>query len=379
VSFELRYFRNIDWWLLAAVLLLLLFGLLMIFSSTRANHVLNGGDPYYFVKRQLVWVIVGVVALGAIMLYDYHLYGKFSRILYLTNVIALLTVLVFSKAVSGSQRWIPVGPVSVQPSEFAKIIVVITLAELLTRESNAIGCVTIGKAFVHIAIPMLLILLQPDLGTAMVYVGIFIGILFLAGADWRCLAGLICTGTVLVLGVVFLSFKGWLPLLHEYQLRRLMVFLDPYADKTGSGWNIIQSMIAVGCGGLFGKGLFQGSQTQLNFLPAHHTDFIFSVVGEEFGFLGASAIILVYLFILWRMILILSRAKDAFGRLICAGAFSLLSFHVIINIAMTLGLMPVTGLPLPFISYGGSSLVTNLLAVGLVLNVGMRCRKIMFP
>ena len=230
----------------------------------------------------------------------------------------------------------------------------------------------------HVGLPMGLIALQPDLGTALIFLFILFGMLFVAGTPGKHLTVLALTGLGLFLAAAYVSIQGWIPVFKEYQLRRLFIFLNPYSDRTGDGWNVIQSMIAIGSGGFFGKGLFSGSQTQLSFLPARHTDFIFSVIGEELGFLGAVFLLGLYFLFLLRGVRLIGYAKDSFGALIITGVVAMIFGHVLINVGMTLGVMPVTGLPLPFASVGGTSLVSNLLGVAMILNVHMRRQKILF-
>jgi rod shape determining protein RodA len=216
-----------------------------------------------------------------------------------------------------------------------------------------------------------LILLQPDLGTAMVFVGILFGMLWVAGANPKHLGAIVLAGLILAVPL-------FLWVLKPYQQARLMTLFNPYADPTGNGYNVIQSMIAIGSGRFLGKGLFGGTQTQLNFVPEHHTDFIFSVIGEELGFAGGALVLFLFLILLWRIMTVAATSKDKYGALIATGVTAMIGFHVLENVGMTMGVMPVTGIPLPFISYGGSSLMANMIAIGLVLNVGMRRQKIMF-
>lgn len=369
--------RNIDVPLLLGAASLVAIGLIAVYSAT---HTLaeNGGDPLFFVKRQIVWVGIGLAAVGGILTIDYRLLQKWTRVIYV-SVLALLTaVIVIGPRVMGAERWLVIGGIAFQPSEIAKIAIIITLATHLDSESERSPWGRIIASVIHIGLPMFLILLQPDLGTALVFLGILFGMLYMAGArplHLGVLGGFIAAAAVTA---YLLSRWGIVPLIRDYQMQRLMVFLNPYADRTGAGWNVIQSMVAVGSGGFFGKGAFQGSQTQLDFLPARHTDFIFSVIGEEFGFVGAFLLLALYLFILLRLLRTIQLAKDRFGVLLVAGVVSMIFFHVLVNVGMTLGIMPVTGLPLPFVSVGGSSLLTNFVALGLVLNVYQRRRKIQF-
>ena len=373
-----KWIQNIDFTLLLIVAILLVFGLVVLWSATAGSVGNTQGDPLLHVKRQAAWVLVGIGVMIAICSVDYNVLGHYYRFIYLGTLASLVLVLIFGRSVSGTQGWFRFGSVGIQPAEFAKIGVIITLAKHLDKKDSLDQLTDLISPFIHVGIPVLLILKQPDFGTAMVFIGVLFGMLFMAGADHRHLLGIAGAGLALFSTAAFLSIRGIVPILAPHQISRILVFFDPYSDRTGAGWNVIQSMIAIGSGGLFGKGLLQGTQAQLNFLPAHHTDFIFSVVGEELGFLGSFFLLVLYVLLLWRGLKIMVLAKDDYGANLAAGVVAMLLFHLIINIGMTLGVMPVTGIPLPFISYGGSSLLTNMAGIGLLLNVYMRRRKIMF-
>lgn len=370
-----RILRNLDLPLIMIMLVLVGFGFAVIYSAT---HNLTGTDPHYYIKRQGQWALIGALALIAIVALDYRVYRKWTRVLYLGTLALLGAVMVIAPAVAGAERWIVLGPIRVQPSEFAKIALILTLAGHLESKTDLSRPSSLIAPLLHVALPMGLIMLQPDFGTALVFGAITLGMLYFAGANPKHLLVLVLVGVAVVSVAGYLSAQGLFPLLKPYQVKRLTVFLDPYADPMGDGWNVIQSMIAVGSGGFFGKGLFGGSQTQLNFLPARHTDFIFSVVGEEFGFIGGASLLVLFALLFWRLLRGTVVAKDRFGVLIAAGITSMFLFHVVVNIGMTVGVMPITGITLPFISQGGSSLLSNMLAIGLVLNVVMRRRKIQF-
>ncbi|MFO7311196.1 MAG: rod shape-determining protein RodA [Bacillota bacterium] len=372
-----RWLRNLDFVLLSAVVLLLLFGLLVVYSATRGLAETRG-DPFYYVKRQSMAALLGFAAMAAVLTFDYRHLAKLSRLFYVGSLALLGAVLVVGRAGGGAERWLSLGPLNLQPSEVAKISLILVLAWALSERDHVQGWRGIFVALAWLAPMWALILLQPDLGTAMTMAGMTLGILFFAGAPVKHLALLTTAGLGAAVGAVVGSIQGWLPILKPYQVNRLIVFFDPYRYRHDEGWNVIQSMIAIGSGSLFGKGLFGGSQTQLNFLPARHTDFIFSVIGEEFGFVGGVFVLFLFGVIFWRGGRILLQAKDSMGSLIVAGVLSMVFCHVLINIGMTLGLMPVTGLPLPLISYGGTSVLTTLTSIGLVLNVGLRRKKISF-
>lgn len=375
MNIERRLIRKLDWPLIVITSGLILFGLVAIYSAT---YALVPRDSLFYVKRQLIGAAVGILGAAGVMLFDYRAWRRYVRLVYVGMIGVLAFVIVAAPTIMGAGRWIVLGGLQAQPSEFAKIALIVTLAHHLANKEHVDELMDMASPLLHAAVPMLLILAQPDLGTALIFVIILFGMLFVHGYPWRHLALLAGAGVAAFLLAAFVSSMGWMPILSEYQLRRLFVFLDPFSDPTNAGWNVIQSMIAVGSGGFFGKGLFSGSQTQLDFLPARHTDFIFSVIAEEMGFLGASILLAGYLFLLWRSVRLMSSAKDQFGVLLIAGVISMFFGHILINVGMTLGVMPVTGLPLPFVSAGGSSLLTNLVGVGIVLNVHMRRHKILF-
>lgn len=378
MSIPRRYWRNLDWPLILAVLALIGIGLVVVYSASHSQLAAAGLSPFHYVKRQLLAFGLGLVLAIIIVSIDYRAWKRWTRLIYLANLLVLAGVLVIGKTVFGSQRWVKLGPINIQPSELAKIALVLVLAKFFERKENAQSLKGMGQALLLTLIPMGLILLQPDMGTAAIFIGLFFTMWFVAEANPK---HLLATGLTMVLGAtgaIILSLKGWLKIIKPYQLTRLLVFLDPYADRNGAGWNIIQSMIAIGSGGFVGKGILNGTQSSLHFLPANHTDFVFSVIAEEFGFLGSLVVLGLYAFVIWRGLRIAALAKDVYGTLLATGATSIFFFHLIINVGMTLGIMPVTGLPLPFITAGGSTMLTSLVAIAIVLNVGLRRMKIMF-
>jgi rod shape determining protein RodA len=367
--FDRRLFRNFDYLLLLTACAIMLISLVVISSATLINPT---GDPNYFVKRQAIRFLVGFVVLLLVVTIDYTQFYRFSSYLYVFNLLLLLAVLFVGRESGGAQRWIDLKFFDLQPSEFAKVIIIISLARhLVSREGNFDSIFSVIPSFIHVAVPMALIFLQPDLGTAMVFIVILFGMLFMAGAKISHLVFYAVAGIAIGFPLLWSKLK-------LYQKARLTVFLNPEQDPLGHGYHIMQSMIAIGSGGLKGKGLFEGTQSQLEFLPAQHTDFIFSVLGEELGFIGGAVLLLLFLLLIYRVIRTASLARDTFGALICIGVASMLVFQVLVNIGMTISMMPVTGLPLPFMSYGGSSTLVNLIALGLVLNIGMRRHKLMF-
>jgi rod shape determining protein RodA len=367
--FDRRLLRNFDYLLLLTVLAIMAVSLIIISSATLVNP---SGDPMFYVKRQAIRFLVGFIVLIIILTIDYTQFYRFSHYLYGLNLILLLAVLFIGKETGGAQRWIDLRVFELQPSEFAKIIIIISLARhLAAREGNFDSLFSVIPSFFYVLIPMGLIFLQPDLGTSVVFIVIVFGMLFMAGAKVRHLLTYAISGVVIGFPLLWLRLK-------DYQKMRLTVFLNPETDPLGHGYQLMQSMIAIGSGGLRGKGIFEGTQNQLEFLLEQHTDFIFSVLAEEAGFIGGVVLLLLFMLLIFRVIRTAYVAKDTFGTLICIGVATMITFQVLVNIGMTIGMMPVTGLPLPFMSYGGSSLLMNMIAIGLVLNIGMRRHKLMF-
>ncbi len=373
-----RYWRNLDWPLIAAVLALIMIGMVVIYSASHSQLEASGLNPYHYVYRQLLALGMGVAVAILIISIDYRAWIRWTRIIYLGNILLLAGVLLMGKTAFGSQRWVKLGPLNIQPSELAKIGLILVLAKIFSEKEQAGDPRAVGRAFLLTLIPTGLILLQPDMGTGAIFICLLFTLWFIGGAKPKHI--LIAGGSMLTAAAagIIVSSRGWLKIIKPYQLKRLLVFLDPYSDPTGSGWNIIQSMIAIGSGGFLGKGLLNGTQSSLRFLPANHTDFVFSVIAEELGFLGSVAVLALYVFLIWRGLRVAAIAKDTYGALLATGATSIFFFHLLINVGMTLGIMPVTGLPLPFITAGGSTMLTSLLAIGIILNVGLRRIKIMF-
>jgi rod shape determining protein RodA len=354
-----RIFREIDWVLIGLVLLLSLLGVLFIYSS---SHFLPG----HYALKQLIWVGLSLLALFAVTAVDYKFLVSYSIYLYILITAILLAIQVFGRLVVGTKSWLTLGLLQFQPSEAAKVIMILVFARLFAGyKSPYLTTRFAALALLVAGVPLFLIVIQPDLGTALTFVAIVGGAFILAGMKRKTIIVFLALGLVLGVG-------GWKVGLKDYQKKRLTTLLNPHQDPRGSGYQIIQSRIAIGSGGLTGKGFMNGSQSQLRFLPARHTDFIFSVIGEEFGFLGVFVIIAVYFLMLARMFLSLAKARDRAGVYIVFMASLLISFQFLINILMIIGLFPVTGIPLPFLSYGGSSLLSNYIACGLVLNVKMR-------
>ena len=361
--------RRTDLTLVAATVAIIIMSLVIIGSATHINT--PSDDRYWFVARQGLFALVNIGVAAFLMNFDYKLLQGYGNKLYIFNLIILVAVMVVGQSALGAQRWISIGPISIQPSEFSKIIMIVSLATMLEDKVGKLNTLhDLLPVAADVGLPFLLVLKQPDLGTSLVFMAIFLGMIFACGINLRLLGGFFAAG-VAMLPVLWHFLK-------DYQKMRITVFMDPNVDPLGSGYHIIQSKIAIGSGMLFGKGLFEGTQSQLNFLPENHTDFIFAVVGEELGFIGVVVLLLLYLVILWRAIRIAKDASDMFGRLLAVGISSMLAFHVLVNVGMTLGIMPVTGIPLPLMSYGVSSLTTNIMSIVILLNIQQRKQKLLF-
>ena len=360
-----RLLRRIDFPLLLAAAAIVIYGLVIISSATHINTPHE--ERFWFVQRQAIFAVVNTVLAILFMNFDYRGLQQYGRGLYIFNLIMLVAVMLFGHAALGAQRWIQIGPISLQPSEFSKLIMIICMAAVLEERMGRLNSIqNLIPIAVYVGVPFLLVLKQPDL----VFLAIFFGMVIACGMPWRIFTFIIFLGMA-AMPVLWQFMK-------DYQKMRIMVFLDPNVDPLGSGYHIIQSKIAIGSGMLFGKGLFEGTQSQLNFLPENHTDFIFAVVGEELGFVGAVVLLLLYLIVFWRGIMIARDAADVFGRLLAVGITSMLAFHVLVNVGMTTGIMPVTGIPLPLMSYGISSLTTNILAIAILLNINMHKQKFLW-
>lgn len=377
---NVKRFKLIDKYFLAIIIILLGFGMVVLYSASAGLS----NDPYFYIKKQIGFAIVGTIMAVFIIRFDYNQLEKYSRYLYILAVLILLFVKIFGTEQRGTTGWIGIpGLPPFQPAEFTKVLLVLTFAEFLARRKGELNTLAqMLPCFVYMGLPFILIMAQPDLGTALVYIVITTVMMYIAGANPRLLTKLIVAALLFIGLILFLHFKFnmWLPL-DDYQIKRLIVFINPYQDGKGgrgAGWNIIQALIAIGGGGINGSGLFNGSQVQLNFLPERHTDFIFAVIGEELGFIGAASLIILYGCLLARALVISNNSRDLYGTLVVTGITAMWLFHIFENVGMCIGLMPITGIPLPFISYGGSSMLTNLLAVGLILSVNIRGKKIVF-
>ena len=363
-----RIWDFMDYYLISIVCTGAVIGILAIFSATYSMP-----DGLRLVIVQSAAFMLGIIGMLMISMLDYEILGETTKIIYGGNVALLVLVLIIGMGAksTGTQGWIDFGIVSFQPAEVVKIGFIITFAKHLERVKEDVNYVpTMLMLILHVGVLVLLIMLQPDAGTAMVFVFIFFSMLFIGGLSYKYIFGTLGVFTVSL--PLLWYFKD--RILEPYQIRRILMFFDPYLDPLGSGYNVIQSEISVGSGQLFGKGYLQGSQNQLSYLPVKQTDFIFATIAEEWGFVGSMVIVLLLCLIIWRCIQIARNAPTEFGSYICIGVAAMLTFHTFENIGMCLLLMPVTGIPLPFVSYGGSSMLTNMVAIGLVNSVRIRRR-----
>jgi rod shape determining protein RodA len=363
-----RVIRHIDPVLLGAALLLCAIGIALIYSATHRSLDAQHLDPGLYMKKQTGFLVIGAIVLIAAASFDYRFVKVYAGLIYISSLILLILVRTpLGTTVKGSQRWFQLFGFQFAPSEVAKLALIAMLAAFLAElHRSDLGLQDVYRATVLAALPALLVFLQPDLGTSIVTASILAGVLIVAGARARHLAILALTAIVLMLGAFQLG------VIREYQVARLTGFLDPANDPGRTGWNKQQAEIAIGSGGVSGRGYLNGSQTNLDFVPEQHTDFIFTVVGEEFGFMGSIGVLVLFAVLIWRAFRIALLSKDPFGAYLAAGIGSMFALQVFVNIGMAIGIMPITGIPLPFVSYGGSSLLVNAAAVGLLLNIHMR-------
>lgn len=349
--------KKADYSLIFKVILLIGISLSTVYTATSYRTLV------YF-KKEIIWILLGLFVYFFVSLIDYKKYAKYYKVIYILNILMLLSVFVFGNSAKGAKRWIDIGLVNIQPAEFSKLFVILTFGEILilNYKKNFIGIKSIVSSFFYIAPVFLLIAKQPDLGTSLVIIFIYSVMVFIHGIDLKTIFKLILGGIVSVPVAYFF-------LLRDYQRKRIITFLNPEADLANSGWNVVQSKIAIGSGKLFGKGFMQGTQSKLRFLPESHTDFIGSVFLEERGFIGGLVLIVIYLALILNILKIGDSATDEYGKLVCYGIASIFFFHTFINLGMIMGIMPVTGLPLLFMSYGGSSFIFGFLMIGVVNSV----------
>ena len=363
-----KMFKNFEWGILICTIILLAIGLVALFSATQ-------NSDYEELKKQIMWIGISIPVIVVVILVDYEILAKISPVIYGLSLISLIAVL-FTEPINGATSWFNIGPFSFQPAEFAKIAVVLFMANVIVKlqqkgrdEINRFW--KLGIILATVAVPTLLIIKQPDYGTALAFLVALIFMLYVAGINKKY----IITAVLLVVILVPLAYFFILP---DHAKARIDVYLNPNLDPRGDGYNIIQSKLAIGAGQIFGMGLFKGNQTQLGYLYPKTTDFIFAVISEEMGFVVAGAIIVLYVILITKSIQVAKTAKDDLGSYIATGIVGIFFFHMLENIGMTMGLLPITGIPLPFVSYGGSSMLTNLTLIAILLNISTRRKKAMF-
>ena len=364
----------IDFILVIATLLVSAVGVVMVYTATRGPLLAAGDDPKEFLKKQGLFVVLGIITMVVVALIDYRRLEPLATLLYWLIVLALLGVFVVGSSAQGAARWFSLGPLQLQPSEFAVLALILAIATYCARrDEEGLAWRDVFRLLIMAAIPIVLVLLQPDLGTAIIMVIVLLVMLAVAGLPIRILI-------LLLLGAVFVAFAAVESgLLHHYQVARLTTFLDPNSHSSNpyvqeAIYNTQQAKNAIGSGGLFGSGIGHGTQTNLGYVPEQQTDFIFTAVAEQLGFVGSVGLLALLGVIAWRVLHAAVVARDIFGRLICAGLFAFIAFSVFQNAGMTMGIMPITGIPLPFVSYGGTAVLVFFGAVGLTLSVGARRR-----
>lgn len=429
-----KFFAMFDYFLILVVLVLVSLGILFIYSSSINSEGISVTNEYI---KQIMWASIGFVIMILVTIYDYRKSESFSVYLYIALIFLLIYTRIFGRYVNGAKSWIGIGEFGVQPSEFGKIFFILFLAKFLDESQNYNQFKRFIFSIVILLIPMGLILIQPDLGTASVYIPIFLTMCFIAGIPLRYILYVLSFGIltvfftvlpvwnaeiaetpygfisvltnlklrillissifliillgyiirryfhgpkyiywiILVSSVIFLSLIFSLALgklLKDYQIKRLIIFMNPNKDRLGAGWNIIQSEVAIGAGGMTGQGYLQGTQSHYRFLPQQSTDFIFSILSEEMGFFGGCFVFVLYFIILSKILYIIKKCINPYGSYICAGIFGMFSFHFFVNVGMVMGIMPITGIPLLFLSYGGSSLLNSMICIGLIMNINYR-------
>jgi rod shape determining protein RodA len=368
----IAFLRRIDWVMIAATAALIAYGLWAIDGITRLDVT---GDPEYYVFRQSIFVVVGTLAMVGALFVDPVWYRRYRKVLYALLITFLLIVMVLGVDARGSTRWISLGFFQFQPSEFGKLLLALFLAGVLAARIRRIGewrttAVVVGAA----ALPTLLVFSQPDIGTSLVYGAILAATLFFAGTPWRHLGVLAVVTALLASTVLWFAPSLGVEILEPYQRARITAFLNPTENPQGAAYNINQSITAVGSGGSTGRGVAGATQTNLDYLPEHHTDFVFASLAEQRGFIGVSVLLLLYLLLIWRGIRVIATARDPFCATVAGAIVFALLFQVFVNVGMTIGIAPITGIPLPFVSVGGSAMVTNLLAVGILQAIAIRRR-----
>ena len=361
--FDRRLIQNFDWVLL--MLLLMLAGI-SVFNLYSATHTIRDVGGSLVLIRQVYWFLIGLAAFFVMTSFNYHVLERFAYPIYIVSVALLVLVLFSGKVASGSQRWLNLGPITLQPSEPAKIAVILLLAKFFSQQEGyqEYRLRDLWQPMLLISIPCVLILKEPDLGTSLLLLAVSASVILFVKVHWKSLL-------ILLVSVLSVSPLIWLKL-KPYQQKRILTFIRPEMDPLGAGYHINQSKIAIGSGEFWGKGFLKGTQTRLHFLPEQHTDFAFSVLAEEWGFLGSMVLLLLYLFLIIWGLNIAKNSKDKFGSILAVGTVAIVFWQVVINVGMVTGLLPVVGIPLVLFSYGGSSIVTTMAAMGLLMNISMR-------
>lgn len=364
------FLRRLDWVLLLASGALVAYGLWAVAGITRFDVE---GDPNYYVVRQAIAAGIGFAGFLVALAIDPDRYRRFQKPLFVVTLLLMLLVFPLADETRGSRRWIELGPFQFQPSEFGKVLFVLALAGFLADRARRIGEPRVVLQALGLAlIPILLVFKQPDLGTALVYAAALAACLFVAGIRWTHLLALVTVGALLAASVVsFLPAVG-VEVLEPYQTARLTGFTNPDRDPAGATYNVTQSITAVGSGGLDGRGVDAATQTRLDYLPEHHTDFVFAALSEQRGFFGASLLLALYLLVVWRGLRVITVARDPFGAIVAGGLVIAFLFQVFVNVGMTMGVAPVTGIPLPFVTVGGSSMLANVVAIGVLQAIHAR-------
>jgi rod shape determining protein RodA len=365
------FVRRLDWILIGSAAVLVGYGLWAVAGITRRDVV---GDEDYYLTRQAVYAVIGAIALVAVTLVDPEVYRARWRIIFGSTAF-VIAIVFLQGSIRGSKRWLDLGIFRFQPSEFGKVLFVLALAGFLAERTRRLNEVRTTLVAVGLAsIPIFLVFLQPDFGTALVYGAAVAAILFVAGAPWSHLGGLAAAAVALAAFALGVMPAAGVPVLKDYQAERLTGWLHPDSDPGGTTYNITQSKNAIGAGEVRGRGVESATQTRLNFLPEHHTDFVFASLAEQRGFVGAAFLLMLYLLVVWRGLRIVTLARDAFSAMVAGGLVFALLFQIFVNVGMTMGIAPITGIPLPFVSVGGSSMIANLIAIGLLLSIHVRAR-----
>ena len=368
---ERRPIRHVDWFLIVIAIVLSVVGLLLLYSATSQTLRQGGFDPFDRVNKQAITMVLGAGAALAIASIDYRFWKIYAGFIYIGSVAALILVRVpgigTTDSTGTAQRWFALGPLQITPSEFTKLAIIVTLAAVLANiRAPEPTLRDLFKVLVLAAVPLVLVFLGPDIGTSIGIAAIVVGMLIVAGTKLRHLLVLSVVG---IIAIVLVFQTG---AIESFQRERLTAFLDPNSVSADVRYNLDQSLIAVGSGGLLGKGYLHGVQTNLDYVPEQHTDFIFTVAGEEFGFVGALAVLALFALLLWRSIRIAWLAKDPFGTYVAAGIASMFAIQMFVNVGMVIGIMPITGIPLPFLSYGGTSILVSFAAIGMLESIHMR-------